>query len=153
MRWNSDLRDGRCVSAPRCKVLFGAERNSRCQRCIWISRYFDWVIIVDSGNRERIGEVEQFISKHAKIANIDHHISNTKFGDLVLLDCDAAASGELLFELFTAMRLDITVTMATNLLAGILTDTGRFRHSNTSPSALRVAANLVEVGASLSHFD
>lgn len=133
----------------RCKVLPGAEAILVAKEHMDLAP-FDWVIIVDAGNRERIGEVEQFISKHAKIANIDHHISNTKFGDLVLLDCDAAASGEVLFEIFTELGIRVTQSVATNLLAGIITDTGRFRHSNTSPTALRVAAALVEAGASLS---
>jgi len=133
----------------RCKVLFGAN-EILVTRDAHSETLFEDVIIVDSGNRERIGDVEKIITKGARVANVDHHISNSRFGNLVIVDTDAAASGELLFELFTAMKLDITVTMATNMLAGLLTDTGRFRHSNTSPSTLRVAANLVELGASLS---
>lgn len=133
----------------RCRVLPGAEEILVAKEHLDLAP-FDWVIIVDAGNRERIGDVEQLISKHAKIANIDHHISNTKFGDLVLLDYDAAASGEVLFEIFTELGIRVTQSVATNLLAGIITDTGRFRHSNTSPTALRVAAALVEAGASLS---
>ena len=133
----------------RCKILFGADSIRVASEMTDEALYSD-VIVVDSGNRERIGEVEKLIANGARVANLDHHISNSKFGDLKFVDVDAAASGELLFNLFTAMKLEITSTMATNMLAGLLTDTGRFRHSNTSPSALRVAANLVELGASLS---
>jgi len=133
----------------RCKILFGADAI-RVASEMTDEALFSDVIIVDSGNRERIGEVEKLIANGARVANLDHHISNSKFGDLKFVDVDAAASGELLFNLFTAMKLEITSTMATNMLAGLLTDTGRFRHSNTSPLALRVAANLVELGASLS---
>ena len=132
----------------RCKVLFGANEILVAGDSDF-ETLFDDVIIVDSGNRERIGSVEKLIAKGARVANLDHHISNSRFGNLVIVDTDAAASGELLYELFTAMRLRISETMATNMLAGLLTDTGRFRHSNTSPSALRTAAHLVELGASL----
>lgn len=133
----------------RCKTMFGANSIQMMREVADLTQFED-VIVVDSGNRERIGEVEKLISKSARIANLDHHISNSRFGDLILVDIDAAASGELLYELFVAMNLKITASMATSMLAGLLTDTGRFRHSNTSPTSLRVAANLVEAGASIS---
>lgn len=132
----------------RCKSLPGANELLVSNECAELAK-FDTVIIVDSGNRERIGDVEAFISASARVANIDHHVSNTRFGHLVFLDCDAAASGEVLYKIFVELGLRLTPSIATNLLAGILTDTGRFRHSNTSPSSLRVAAELVEAGASL----
>lgn len=133
----------------RCKELFGAD-SIRLWREAMDEPLFDVAIIVDCGNLERIGEVEKLIAKNARVANIDHHISNSRFGTLVLVDTDSAASGELLFNLFAAMNVTITASMATNLMAGVLTDTGRFRHTNTTPATLRVAASLVEAGASLS---
>jgi phosphoesterase RecJ-like protein len=108
------------------------------------------VIIVDSGSRTRIGIVEQFIAHDAMVANLDHHISNTRFGTINLVDTDAAASGELLFDLCHELGIDLTGSLATNMLAGVLTDTGRFRHSNTSPRSLEIAARLVEAGADIS---
>ncbi|MBK8130477.1 MAG: bifunctional oligoribonuclease/PAP phosphatase NrnA [bacterium] len=134
---------------PRCHILTGSAEIQVARETQLRERFND-VIVVDSGNRDRIGEVDDHIAPNARIANIDHHISNTKFGSLNIVDTDAAASGELLFGLFTALDLPISQTMATNLLAGILTDTGRFRHANASPASLRVAAALVESGASLS---
>ncbi|MBK6767020.1 MAG: bifunctional oligoribonuclease/PAP phosphatase NrnA [bacterium] len=132
----------------RCKVLPGAPEIKVAKDCGGLPP-FETVIVADSGNRDRIGEVESFVAPHARIANIDHHVSNTRYGQLVLLDCDAAASGEVLYEIFIELGLRITSSVAANLLAGILTDTGRFRHSNTSPTTLRIAAELVEAGASL----
>ncbi|MCB1059542.1 MAG: bifunctional oligoribonuclease/PAP phosphatase NrnA [Calditrichaeota bacterium] len=133
----------------RCTMLFGASEIVTLSGTAGL-KPFDDVIVVDSGNRERIGDVESLVSKSARIANLDHHISNTKFGHVNLVDTDASASGELLFDLFEELKVSLTATMATNLLAGILTDTGRFRHSNTTPKTLRVAANLVEAGAKIS---
>jgi len=137
------------VCPPRCSILEGSDELHVASKTP-VAQKFSRVIIVDSGNRDRVGEVEAHIAADARVANIDHHISNTRFGHLNLVDTDAAASGELLYRLFVALGLRITSSMATNLLAGILTDTGRFRHSNASPDSLRVAAALVEAGASLS---
>jgi phosphoesterase RecJ-like protein len=134
----------------RCKILFGADEILTYTDAAKLE-LFDDVIVVDSGNRERVGEVEKLIPKSARVANLDHHISNTKFGTINFVDIDASASGELLFGLFGELGVSITDTMATNLLAGILTDTGRFRHSNTTPATLKVAASLVEAGAKISH--
>ncbi|MCL4304452.1 bifunctional oligoribonuclease/PAP phosphatase NrnA [bacterium] len=132
----------------RCLFLHGAAEILVAKGTSGLAP-FSTAIIVDSGNRDRIGEVENFLSPESRLANIDHHVSNTKFGDLVLLDTDAAASGEVLYEIFRELGLTFSPSIATNLLAGILTDTGRFRHSNTSANSLRVAADLVEAGASL----
>jgi len=134
----------------RCRVLFGADEILTVQGASGLEPFHD-VIVVDAGNRERIGDVETLIASDARVVNIDHHVSNSQFGDLNFVDVDASASGELLFRMFRVLEIRITPTLATNLLAGIITDTGRFRHSNTSPEALRVAAKLVEAGASLSH--
>ncbi|NUO18236.1 bifunctional oligoribonuclease/PAP phosphatase NrnA [bacterium] len=132
----------------RCRVLGGSEHLLTAKEMKSAEKFSD-VIVVDAGNRDRIGCVESFVADGARIANIDHHISNSRFGTIDIVDVESSASGELLFQLFEAMGLKMTSSMATNLLAGILTDTGRFRHSNTSPSSLRIAARLVEAGASL----
>lgn len=133
----------------RCLNLPGA-RAITTGRALGEVRQFVQVMIVDSGTRNRIGIVEQFIAPDALVANLDHHISNTRFGSINLVDTDAAASGELLFDLCHELGIGLTQSLATNMLAGVLTDTGRFRHSNTSPRSLEIAAKLVEAGADIS---
>jgi phosphoesterase RecJ-like protein len=111
---------------------------------------FDRVIVVDSGSLSRIGAVESLLAQDAVIVNIDHHRSNDQFGKINIVHPRCAACGELLYFLFRELGVDITPTMAMNLFSGILTDTGRFRHSNTTSVSLHVAAELAAHGADVS---
>jgi len=80
------------------------------------------------------------------LVNIDHHVSNEKFGDLNVVIPEAAATGEIVFALLRQLGAEIPVDIATNLYVAILTDTGRFCYPNTSSRTLAVAAELVQVG-------
>jgi phosphoesterase RecJ-like protein len=131
---------------PRCTFLPGADKVQTISQCAHMQP-FDLAVIVDAGDRKRIGSVESLIAAGAEIVNIDHHGSNDKFGSLNFVYPDTAACGELLYFMFEALGVSITPSMAMNLYAGLLTDTGRFRHSNTTPRSLRVAASLIEAGA------
>jgi phosphoesterase RecJ-like protein len=108
---------------------------------------FSAAIILDSGSLDRIGDVQALLSPNAKIVNIDHHVSNTRFGKLNFVNTTCSATGELLFELASAMNLRMTADLASNLYAGILTDTGRFRYSNTTPRTMQVVGKLMSEGA------
>lgn len=79
--------------------------------------------------------------------NIDHHVSNSEYGDLILYDPDAAAVGELVTPIVQALG-PIDADTATCLLAALLTDTGSFRYASVTPRTLRIAADLVQAGAS-----
>lgn len=78
--------------------------------------------------------------------NIDHHQDNSGFGTLNLLDLEAASATQILFDIFTQGALPLTPEIATSLYVGLVTDTGRFQYSNTTPAAHRVAAALQEEG-------
>jgi phosphoesterase RecJ-like protein len=110
---------------------------------------FSVAFIVDAANLSRIGDVEKLLLPGATVINCDHHVSNDHFGALSFVDVAYAATAELLYDLCLALNLTLTVDVATNLYAGLLTDTGRFRYSNTSARALEVAAALVRVGANI----
>ncbi|TME20715.1 MAG: hypothetical protein E6I68_12360, partial [Chloroflexi bacterium] len=81
------------------------------------------------------------------VVNIDHHVSNTQFGSINLVRTDAASTGELVYDLLKAWKIHIPPGAASCLYVTILSDTGGFRHDNTSAHALRAAAELVELGA------
>lgn len=107
----------------------------------------DLVVTVDAATQERCGEsLRHFPRVHI---NIDHHISNTNFGELNLVDPAAVATCALLAEQFPALGLDFSPAVIDALLTGILTDTLGFRTSNMNPKAMRLAADLVEMGADL----
>jgi len=82
--------------------------------------------------------------------NIDHHHDNPGYGELNLLDASAPSTTALLYDIFKVGRLPMDVEIAAALYVGLVTDTGRFQYSNTSPGAHRMAAELQELGVDVS---
>ena len=107
----------------------------------------DVSIVLDCSDLERIGDVldEQYIPD----INIDHHITNTSFAKVNLIDHTAVATAEILAELIDVLGWPITKPIASALMMGIIMDTIGFRTSNITPKALRIAARLIELGADL----
>lgn len=116
---------------------------------------FDLIIVFDTGNLEHLGgiydrNVQMFFE--TPVINIDHHASNTDYGQVNLVDVTAASTTEVLFEFLMDLekkleRKLISEDMATLLLAGLITDTGSFQHANTSPRSMETAAKLLDLGA------
>ncbi len=105
------------------------------------------VFIFDASDASRAGTYESVVTQATVVVNIDHHVSNARFGTVNLVLTDAASTGELVYDLLKAWKIDIPPAAASCLYATILSDTGGFRHDNTSAHALRAAAELVELGA------
>jgi nanoRNase/pAp phosphatase (c-di-AMP/oligoRNAs hydrolase) len=114
---------------------------------------YDLLVIVDTADLALLGSLygEHIdLFSEVPILNIDHHISNTGFGQLQLIDPTAASATEVLYNWFTqvpAFREKITPDMATLMLTGLITDTRSFQNPNTTPRSLEVAAELLERGA------
>lgn len=108
---------------------------------------FDTAIILECSSLDRIGKVRDFIGDDCQIINIDHHSDNTPYGMINWKNPEASAVGEMIYDLLVDSSITVDREMAVNLYTAILTDTGRFHFSNTSPRCLRVAADLVELGA------
>jgi bifunctional oligoribonuclease and PAP phosphatase NrnA len=104
------------------------------------------VILVDAPSVSRIGNVAAMIADRARILNIDHHASNTRFGRVNLVDDGACATAEILYHLAGSLRIPIDGRMATQLYTGIMFDTGRFRYS-TLGRAFPVAGAMIRLGA------
>ncbi|HZV51300.1 MAG TPA: bifunctional oligoribonuclease/PAP phosphatase NrnA [Candidatus Dormibacteraeota bacterium] len=109
------------------------------------------VLFFDAGNMERSGDAIDHVTERATIVNVDHHASNSRFGDVNIIDPDASAVGQMCLEMLEQFGWRVTPTMATNLYTALLTDTGGFRHENTTPAALRDAARLAALGADPSY--
>ena len=107
----------------------------------------DLVVVMDASNLERLSDTLGVLPPGTPVVNIDHHVSNTRFGTLNLVVPDASSTAEVTYELLQELGIAITPTMATNLYAGLLTDTGGFRHENTKFRPLQIAADLVRLGA------
>ncbi|HXC79426.1 MAG TPA: bifunctional oligoribonuclease/PAP phosphatase NrnA [Candidatus Acidoferrum sp.] len=109
------------------------------------------VFFFDSGNLERSGSSVKLIASHATIVNVDHHPSNSRFGDINIIDAESSAVGQMVMLMLDHFGFPITPTIATNLYVALLTDTGGFRHENTTPQALEDAARLARLGADPGH--
>lgn len=106
----------------------------------------DCAIIVDCPTLERIGKVKELITDEMTVINIDHHISNTMFGDVNWVDLEAAADGEMIFDIFNKFRMKLTKDEAVIIYTSILIDTGSFRYSNTTARTHIIAAELIKHG-------
>ncbi|MGZ4333882.1 MAG: DHH family phosphoesterase [Gaiellaceae bacterium] len=106
------------------------------------------LLAVDCAKEDRIGD-EAALSRAPLVLDIDHHHDNTRFGDLNLIVADASSTGEVLRDVFAELGVELTPELAEPLYIALVTDTGRFQYANTTPKALRLAAELVEAGADI----
>lgn len=102
------------------------------------------VCAVDCGNADRVGN-EELMATAPRVINIDHHSDNSRFGDINFVD-QASSTAEIIFLLLKELGTTITPEIAEALYTGIIIDSGRFQYSSTSPTTLRVAAELIELG-------
>lgn len=106
----------------------------------------DVIVVSGCSNLERTGIVRLGQAK-ATIINFDHHPDNQQYGDVNVVDQNASSVAELTYIFFKTIGWPITSEIATCLLTGIITDTGSFLHSNTKPSTLKAASELMRKGA------
>jgi phosphoesterase RecJ-like protein len=105
------------------------------------------LVAVDCANETRIGPDLTLLETAPLTLDIDHHHDNSRFGDVNLVVGDASSTGEVLRDVFAELRVKLTPEIAEALYIAVVTDTGRFQYTNTTPKALRLAAELVEAGA------
>jgi len=107
------------------------------------------VIATDAASLERLGAVGPCIADRKLLINIDHHESNTRYGDLNWVSAREPSAGELIFRLLKVAKWPITKPIADCLFTAVSTDTGSFQYSTTRPSTYHVAGELVRRGADL----
>lgn len=108
---------------------------------------YDTLIILDCSTPERLGRgYQDLLAKQTVIINIDHHVGNCILGTYCYIDTDAAAVGEIIFDLLKFMQVNISFEAAINLYTAIVTDTGSFQYDNVTPGTHRRAAALLELG-------
>ena len=105
---------------------------------------FDLAIAVDCGDESRLGSRTDVFKKALHTINIDHHRTNNNFAEVNIVKADYCAAAEVLAELFSKMKLDISHNAARLLYTGIMSDSGCLKFSNTTPSTLRIVADLME---------
>lgn len=110
----------------------------------------DAVIVLDCGNIDRINGNLNYEDKQYTLINIDHHLSNDLYGDINYIDTKAAAVAEIIYEILTKLNIELDKNIATCLYTSLLTDTGSFRHSNTTLNTHRIAGILITTGIDFS---
>ncbi len=106
----------------------------------------DTALILECPTVERIGQASQLLKPGISIVNIDHHFDNSYFGAVNWIDSKASSVGEMAYEYFQTVGFEISKSTAEQLYTAILTDTGRFRFSSTSPRTMEIAGKLIEAG-------
>ena len=103
------------------------------------------LVAVDCAQETRLTDTR--LLEAPVVVNIDHHHDNSRFGSVNLVADGASSTAEVLADVCAELGLTLTPAIAEALYTGLVTDTGRFQYSNTTPKALRLAAELVEAGA------
>ncbi|PYL09847.1 MAG: DHH family phosphoesterase [Verrucomicrobia bacterium] len=106
----------------------------------------DLAVALDTAIQNRLGTAGQAIRSAKLWINIDHHVSNPGYGDLVYIDPSAPATGQILFELINSQKFPLDQDIAENLFVAISTDTGSFQYPNTTARTFEIAGELVHVG-------
>jgi len=107
----------------------------------------DVCVLIDCSDPERAGRARHLISRARIVLNIDHHLSNSSFGDVNYVDPEASAAAEMIAALLEDLDVTPDRDIATCLYTGLMTDTGGFRHCNTTAASLRLASDLTRLGA------
>lgn len=153
--------DGDCIGS--CMGLYGYIKSNYPEKtvCVYLEEFpenfsylrdecafereevYDLFVALDCGDEERLGEAGEVMKKSGYVVNIDHHITNTKFGDANYVK-EASSTCEILCRLLDDEK--ITYDVACALYTGIIHDTGVFKHSNTTQATMQTAGKLMEKG-------
>ena len=112
---------------------------------------YDAAIVLDCGDLKRVGGVKKFIQEGKPLINIDHHVTNDRFGSVNVVQPKASSTCEMIFDLFKEARYALNKNLALLLYAGIMTDTGSFRYENTSAHSHAVVEELMAFKFSAAH--
>ena len=108
-------------------------------------------IAVDCGSKAQLGNIAPIFFKAKTTVQIDHHDFGEAFGKIQVMEEEASAVGEIVYELIRALKVEITPAIATCLLTSIIVDTGAFRFSNIRPKTFDVCSRLIRTGVDLQH--
>jgi phosphoesterase RecJ-like protein len=114
--------------------------------CEQVAEAPELVIVLDCGDEDRLGEGKALISTAQCVINIDHHISNTMFGSMNLVDANAAATAEIVYQLIKLLGVKIDLDIAACIFTAIVTDTGCFRYDSTTWVTHAIAGELISLG-------
>jgi len=104
---------------------------------------FDCFVILDCSDLERCGQIYKINTANKPVLNIDHHISNQRFGDVNWVEPHSSSVSEMIYQLYKKLDLPLNREIAMLLYVGILTDTGSFRYPNTTSVTHKIVSQLL----------
>ncbi|WP_291584275.1 DHH family phosphoesterase [Clostridium sp. UBA6640] len=110
----------------------------------------DLVIVLDCGDFKRINAEILLKDRNYTLINVDHHMSNELYGDVNYVNTNAAAVGEIIYEILKLLDISLTKEIGVALYTSLLTDTGSFRHSNTTSDTHNIAGDIINTGIDFS---
>ncbi|MFA5523365.1 MAG: bifunctional oligoribonuclease/PAP phosphatase NrnA [Tissierellales bacterium] len=111
-----------------------------------ISTKIDVLIALDCGDLGRIGINKASLESLDFIINIDHHVTNSRFGHINIINPDSSSTGEIIYEILEFMNVKLNKDIATSLYVAISSDTGSFKYDNTTPDTHFIASKLLNLG-------
>lgn len=113
----------------------------------------DLLITLDSSDENRLGKNKVLLERAKFVINIDHHISNTNFGHINIVDSSAAATGELVYKIVKKMDISIDKDIGTCIYTAISSDTGSFMYDNTTSETHEIISELLSLGIDKSNIN
>lgn len=104
------------------------------------------LVTLDTGSQDRLGSLADRVGSAGAVLVLDHHLSNTRYGTVHLVDDAAAATAVVVAELLDRLGLPLDREVAAGLYTGLVTDTGSFKYASTSPQVHRLAGRLLRTG-------
>lgn len=138
--WNQDAVPDKYRFLPRSEIVATPPA---------VAGDFEVALALDTAIQDRVGACLQAVGNVKLWINIDHHISNSRYGNLAHIDSTAPATGQILYELFSSQNLPLTHEMADNLFVAISTDTGSFQYPDTTARTFEIGAELVKAGVNV----
>jgi len=131
----------------RYAFLAGADTFETLEQAKSANRTYGATLLLDAGDLDRMGDVQSLRPDSTPLFLVDHHVADMQIADAYHVSTKASATCELLVDLFHELNIEIKPEAASALYTGVLTDTGQFRFTNTTPRALQAASELVAAGA------
>ena len=104
------------------------------------------LVTLDTGSKDRLGSLADRVEAASDVLVVDHHVTNTRFGTVNLVDETAAATAVVVVDLLDRMGLELTAQIAAPVYTGLVTDTGSFKYAATTPQVHELAARLLATG-------
>ncbi|HLD73619.1 MAG TPA: bifunctional oligoribonuclease/PAP phosphatase NrnA [Bdellovibrionota bacterium] len=111
-----------------------------------LKKNYDVVMTGDSGELSRLGKKFEEYKNYKCLINVDHHITNTRFGDINVIEETASSTGTVMMKIIDKLQVDVTADIATCIFATLVADTGSFQYTNTTKEAFDLAGKLVGKG-------